>query len=283
MKIKALVTGADGQLGRTIQGLYSKSELEIDFKFVSKIELDIANADKVNSFFNKNEFDFCINCAAYTNVKQSEMNPELAFKVNSRGVENLALSCKEFNTILIHISTDYVFDGKKNTPYTEDAIPNPINQYGKSKLEGEKLIQSILNKYYIIRTSWLYSEYGNNFVKTILKISLSQKKIEVVGDQIGSPTSAVDLTETIFKIMQSRSNAFGIYHYSNLGQISWYDFACEIFNILKIRKKIISTKKVERDILNRPSYSVMNTLKIQEQFSITILNWRDSLRKILIK
>ena len=173
MSTKVLVTGANGQLGSTIKELYSTNQDNIQFTFTTKAELDISNKNEIKKFFSKNNFDYCINCAAFTNVEQAEKTPEIAFKINAKAVKHLAKICKVTNTVLIHISTDYVFDGSKNEPYSELDIPNPINEYGKSKLLGEQYIQQILNSYFIIRTSWLYSkDFGYNFYRNLHEISM---------------------------------------------------------------------------------------------------------------
>jgi dTDP-4-dehydrorhamnose reductase len=183
MKINVLVTGASGQLGKTLNEISSKYSDKIKFTFTSKLELDITNKNHIEAFFNKDNFDYCINCAAYTNVEQAETFPEIAFKVNAEAVKNLTLACKKTNTILIHISTDYVFDGTKSEPYSEEDETNPINEYGKSKLLGEQHIPQTLEKYFIIRTSWLYSVYENNFLKTIVDKIKHSEKLQITTSQ----------------------------------------------------------------------------------------------------
>ena len=202
MNKKVLVTGANGQLGKTIEELFSINDANLEFTFVSKENLDITNEDELLLYFKANKFDYCINCAAYTNVEQAEKTPEIAYKVNAEGVKNLAQVCKDANTILIHISTDYVFDGEKSEPYLVSDIPNPINEYGKSKLLGEQYIQKSLCNYFIIRTSWLYSKkYGKNFYKSILDKAKVEKELLITDEQIGCPTNTVNLAQFIHQLI----------------------------------------------------------------------------------
>jgi len=280
---KILVTGARGQLAKSIKNLISKVSDDYEFTFTSKEKLDITNQEDINLFFNKNQFEFCVNCAAYTNVKQAEITPEKAFKVNTEAVKYLAIACNTSNTTLIHISTDYVFDGNnRRVPYLETDKPNPINEYGKSKLAGEHEIKTHLEKYFIIRTSWLYSEYGNNFVKTMLQLSKEKDQLSIVNNQIGCPTYTKDLANVILKIIKTNSNEFGIYHYSNSGQTSWYNFAKTVFEIKNIK---IDLNPINLDNpshgLKRPLFSVLDTNKIERTFSITIPNWKVSLKQAL--
>ncbi|MDO5978857.1 dTDP-4-dehydrorhamnose reductase [Flavivirga spongiicola] len=229
MRTKVLVTGAKGQLGKTIEELYSNNQNGLDFVFVSKAELDITEEKELRLFFNNNNFDYCINCAAYTNVEQAEKTPEIAFKVNAEGAKNLAEACKECNTVLIHISTDYVFDGEKAGPYTVEDEPNPINEYGKSKLLGEQYIQDTLDKYFIIRTSWLYSKkYGNNFYKTILERTKTEQELHITNEQIGCPTDTVNLSQYILELLKKKKCNFGIHHFCDEGAMTWYGFAEQI-------------------------------------------------------
>lgn len=281
MGTKVLVTGANGQLGKTIDELYSDNQNSFDFVFVSKAELDITKAEKLRLFFNSNHFDYCINCAAYTNVEQAEKTPEIAFKVNAEAVKNLATVCKEKNTILIHISTDYVFDGKKEAPYIVDDIPNPINEYGKSKLLGEQYIQEVSEKYFIIRTSWLYSKkYGNNFYRTISRYIESGKELKIINNETGTPTNANDLVSFFVEIILINSEKYGVYHYSNTGEATWYDFAKEILKISG-KQESVTLKKIDiyPIFAARPKYSVLNKTKSLESFNIQIPNWIKSLRE----
>ena len=282
MSTKVLVTGANGQLGSTIKELYSTNQDNIQFTFTTKGELDISNKNEIKKFFSKNNFDYCINCAAFTNVEQAEKTPETAFKINAEAVKHLAQICKDTNTVLIHISTDYVFDGSKNEPYTELDITNPINEYGKSKLLGEQYIQQILNSYFIIRTSWLYSEYGTNFMKTMLILSEERDELNVISDQTGTPTYAKDLAEIILEIINRNNKQYGIYHYSNLGNTNWYNFAKTIFEFLDIKIKLNPIKsEVYPTLTKRSKYSVFDKSKIKKNFGVEIPFWKDSLQKVV--
>ncbi len=262
MSVKVLVTGAKGQLAKTVAELFTINEDAIDFTFVSKAELDITKRVDVQEFFGSHKFNYCINCAAYTNVEQAEQTPEIAFKVNAEGVKNIAEACKITETILIHISTDYVFDGEKNTPYTIDDIPNPINEYGKSKLLGEQHIQEILQHYFIIRTSWLYSQYGENFLKKIIRKINNNERIEVTTSQTGTPTSCVELSGFIYFLIKSRHNNFGVCHFSALGEATWHEFAVEMAKYFKDYDvgKIIKVKTHVSNV-KRPRYSVLENSK----------------------
>lgn len=276
--IKVLVTGGNGQLAQRLKDVVKHHKnLAVDFQDLP--DLDITNPLQLESFFSKNEFDYCINCAAYTAVDLAEEQSSSAYAVNAEGPKNLAEVCQKFQTTLIHISTDFVFDGQKRTPYLETDAPNPLGVYGASKLQGECNIQEAMEAYFIVRTSWLYSEYGNNFMKTMLKLSETREEINVVSDQIGSPTYAGDLAEVLIKIVLSSSKAYGLYHFSNSGAISWYDFAVEIFNHFnkQVVVKPIKTKDYPT-AAKRPEYSVLSTNRIIQEFGLNELNWRDSLK-----
>lgn len=273
---RVLVTGANGQLGKSIKRI-SPNFKELKFVFTDVDELDITNSKEVNTHFASNKIEYCINCAAYTAVDKAEEEFDKAFLINATAVKNLAEACQKTGVVLIHISTDFVFDGTKSTPYTEEDTPNPISVYGKSKLKGEEYIQETLDSYFIVRTSWLYSEYGNNFVKTMLRLAETRKQISVVNDQVGSPTYAGDLAEFILKIISSESTAYGLYHYSNLGQISWYDFAVEIFkqNNKTVRVVPIPTTAYPT-AAKRPAFSVMDLSRVKTTFGSRITLWRQS-------
>lgn len=231
MRKKILVTGANGQLGKTIEALYSQNDIELDFVFVSKNELDITDESNLKYYFENNSFNYCINCAAYTNVEQAEKTPEIAYKINANGVKNLAEICKQYNVALIHISTDYVFDGEKEAPYLITDTPNPINEYGRSKLEGEKCVQEILSNYFIVRTSWLYSKvYGKNFYKTILAKAKTEKELRITNAQKGCPTDTVNLATYVLGLIINENEDYGIHHFSDQHAMSWYDFARQIIN-----------------------------------------------------
>jgi dTDP-4-dehydrorhamnose reductase len=280
--LTVLVTGKGGQLAKCIENIAPKYP-DLNFIFKSSSELDITNSDHINSVFNSEEsYDYCINCAAYTAVDKAETETQDAYDVNVLGSKNLAEACLQYNVTLVHISTDFVFDGNATQRYTEDSITNPLGVYGDTKLKGENAIVETLNDYFIFRTSWLYSEYGSNFLKTMLKFGVERDEISVVSDQIGSPTYAKDLAEVILKIIESRHTGYGIYNYSNEGVVSWYDFANEIF---KLSKSSIKLNKIEtKDYptpATRPKYSVLNKDKITNALNITIPNWKDSLNKAL--
>ena len=274
---KILVTGGNGQLAQCLKDVV-KNDDELDVDFQDLPYLDITDKQQLEAYFSKNEFDYCINCAAYTAVDLAEEQSDLAYAVNAEGPKNLAEICKKYQVKLLHISTDFVFDGKKQTPYIETDMPNPLGVYGKSKWQGERNIQEIMEDYFILRTSWLYSEYGNNFMKSMLRLSETRDEISVVSDQIGAPTYAGDLAEVLVKIVLSLSTNYGVYHYSNSGAISWYDFAVEIFTLFgkKIEVKPIKTKDYPT-AAKRPRYSVLDTTKIEHNFDCTIKDWNNSL------
>ena len=275
-----LVTGKDGQLAQCIKSLASEYP-NLNFVFKSSSELDITNYDNIDSVFkNLEPFEYCINCAAYTAVDIAETETQRAYEVNVLGSKNLGEACRNYNNTLIHISTDFVFDGDASRPYTEESTTNPLSVYGDTKLKGEKVIAQGLAKYFIIRTSWLYSEYGQNFLKTMLRLASEREEIGVVGDQIGSPTYAKDLAKVILKIIDTKNKNFGVYHYSNEGAVSWYDFAKEIFRLsnstIKLNK--IETKDYPTPAM-RPKYSILNTEKISKVLRIKIPDWQSSLAR----
>lgn len=293
-----LVTGANGQLGQAIQSI-SKNYKEIDFVFCSSSELDISNLENCQAVFSTYQPHFCINTAAYTAVDKAESEPAKAFDINANGAENLAITCKKFNTILIHISTDFVFDAyfsdgiayydrelrlplKSDFGLTETDVPFPSGVYGLTKLQGEQAIQANWEKHFIIRTSWVYSQFGNNFMKTMLRLASERDTLSVVSDQIGTPTNAVDLAEVLIVIIVSsfkfQVSSFGIYNFSNEGQCSWYDFAKEIFHQkgVSIDLKPIPTSAYPTPA-KRPAYSVLDKTKIKKVFAIEIKDWKESL------
>jgi len=278
--MKILVTGSNGQLGQSFRNtslLYS----EYNWHFMSSKDFDITNEKEVNRIFEKEKFDYCINCAAYTAVDSAEEDKDKAFLVNAKALEYLALNCEKFNSILVHVSTDFVFDGLKKTPYTELDKPNPINIYGKSKLEGEANIEKFCSKYFIIRTSWVYSNYGNNFLKTMLRLEKVKKRLNIVNDQTGTPTFAGDIANAIMIIIQSNTGNYGIYNYSNEGETNWFDFARAIFNIIDSKIEILPVSSNQYvTAAERPKNSVLNKDKIKKTFQIKIPNWKDSLEKL---
>lgn len=274
-----LVTGASGQLGQSLQFI-APNYPEFQFVFCSSADLDISNLENCHTVFSRVKPKFCINAAAYTAVDKAESEPEKAHLINVVGARNLAEVCKEYETVLIHISTDFVFDGNTSKPYLEDDIPNPTGVYGQTKLDGEKAIQSVFDNYYIIRTSWVYSQFGNNFMKTMLRLASERDSISVVNDQIGTPTNAVDLAGVLVKIIKSDfqhpTSNYGIYHFSNEGQCSWYDFAKEIFRInnISINLQSIPTASFPTPA-KRPKYSVLDKTKIKNTFGIEIKKWEE--------
>lgn len=282
---KILVTGANGQLGNEIRELADKYQ-DLSFLFTDVEELNITNLQAIDTFVKTNKVDFIINAAAYTNVDKAEEDYDTALLINATAVSNLTKIATKFNIPLIHISTDYVFDGKSFLPYTESDKINPLSAYGKTKLLGEQEALKYC-KSLIIRTSWLYSSFGKNFVKTIIRLS-ENPEIKVVFDQIGSPTYAADLAyavlETVKQISLNKNVKFGIYHYSNEGVCSWYDFAQMIIQLTEKNTKIIA---VRSDMFPRPaprpSYSVLDKSKIKQEFGIEIPFWLDSLKRCLIK
>jgi len=285
-----LVTGGSGQLGQSLQFVADKYP-QIQFHFLSFSELNIADKENCIARFSELKPDYCINAAAYTAVDNAESETEKAHLINVQGAKNLAKTCQEFDATLIHISTDFVFDGNKNTPYTEEDLTNPTSVYGQTKLGGEKEIQAIWEKHFIIRTSWLYSQFANNFMKTMIRLGKEKDALSVVSDQIGTPTNAVDLAQAIVKIIEKSENLkaqafelkslYGIYHFSNEGQCSWYDFAKEIFDIngIEIDLKPIPTSSYPTPA-KRPGYSVLDKSKIKSNFQLEISNWKDSIFKI---
>lgn len=256
-KTTVLVTGAGGQLGRTFQK-HQNDYPWLRFEFMDSKTLDITDSEEVKRVFKRFKPDYCINCAAYTNVEKAEEESKKAFLVNADSVLGLAKTCKEQPCVLIHISTDYVFDGKKKTPYTADDTPSPINVYGASKLQGELYIQQTLRHYFIIRTSWLYSkEFGKNFYRTIVALADEKSELQITDAQLGCPTDAENLAKFILELIHGQANNYGILHFSDKTQMSWYDFAKQILkengycNTKLIKNNNYKTKA------KRPAYSVL--------------------------
>lgn len=281
-----IITGKDGQLGRSLQKIANQFH-QFDFLFTSKQMLDITKFEDVQQFFQKFKPSICINTAAYTAVDFAETEQEQAFRVNATAVSNLAKACAELNSTLIHISTDYVFKGEKNSHYAEIDSTNPINYYGFTKRAGEAFALEACKKTIIIRASWLYSEFGKNFVKTMLHLFKTKNEISVVGDQFGSPTYADAMAFSILKICDQITfnksfNKFGIYHYCDDGNISWFDFAREIKDLSGATCIIHKITTVEYPTpAKRPKYSVLSTNKIRKIFNIEIKNWKDNLKDCL--
>ncbi|QFR42547.1 dTDP-4-dehydrorhamnose reductase [Sulfurimonas xiamenensis] len=281
--MNVLVTGSNGQVGSEIKELIQHSTLNIqnyDFYFTTSQDLDITDFDLVKKHIIDNQIKIIINCAAYTAVDRAESEQELADKINHLAVKNLAQLSSEFGIKLIHISTDYVFDGTNYKPYTEDDATSPQSVYGKTKLDGERAIQEISPaNSIIIRTSWVYSYYGANFVKTMLRLGKEKESLGVIFDQVGTPTYAKDLAKAILEIIPKIQNSkLSIYHYSNEGAISWYDFAKEIMKMAKIPCQINPIETFQYPTpASRPHYSILNKAKIKKEFNIEIPYWKDGL------
>ena len=276
-----LIFGASGQLGQCIQSVAALKGIS-SIVFLAESEADILNMDGLEKAFEKYKPAWVVNCAAYTAVDKAEDDAELAEKVNKTGAENLANQCKTYGAVLIHISTDFVFKGDVARPLKEDDEASPISVYGQTKLDGEKGVAAILKEHFIIRTGWLYSEYANNFVKTMLKFGRERDELKIIVDQVGTPTYAIDLAEFILMIITTESKAYGTYHYSNEGITSWFDFARAIFDISATSVKAIPVRTdeyVTRAV--RPGYSVMDKSKAKQTFNIEIPYWRDSLVKCI--
>lgn len=281
--INILVTGSNGQLGSEIKQLVSRFP-NYNFLFTDSQSLDIVNLDKVDSFIEANNINFIINCAAYTLVDDAEKNIQLAFDVNHLAVKNLAFIAKSKSISLVHISTDYVFDGESKTPYLETDSTKPLSVYGKSKHLGEfEILKINPKKSIIIRTSWVYSRFGKNFVKTMISLSKSKRMISVVNDQFGSPTNAADLAETICLILPKIKNEDAeIFHYCNEGKCSWYEFAKFIFLTMNISNNLIPVEShMFKFEAKRPKNSVLNSEKIIKTFGINIPNWQKSFLKMI--
>jgi dTDP-4-dehydrorhamnose reductase len=289
--MRILVTGKNGQLGRSIHKLVNtdtkidNNQSSNDFIFVGREELDLSSEGGISHYFDNNDkFDIIINCAAYTQVDKAEQEVELANQINHLAVKQLASIASKQQARLIHISTDYVFDGESDKPYTEIDKTNPINVYGETKLAGERTLQEIMpTNAIIIRTSWVYSEYGNNFVKTMLRLGKERDELNVVSDQIGSPTYATDLAGAILEIIKNKEfegigQATQIHHYSNEGKVSWYEFTKEIFKIAKTNCKVnpITTQQYPTPA-KRPKNTLMNKNKIIEKFGVKNTNWKEPL------
>ena len=279
-----LVTGAKGQLGSEIKEL--SSNIKARFIFTDTDELDITDKNAITSFIVKNQIDTVINCAAYTAVDKAEENETMADAVNHIAVKYLAEVSKDKGIKLIHVSTDYVFDGKNYKPYKEDDVTNPPSVYGITKLAGENALLEITPKNsIIIRTAWVYSSFGANFVKTMLKYGKERDELKVIYDQVGTPTYARDLAQAILDILPKLNNEKPeIYHYSNEGVLSWYDFAKEIMKMAKVECKIIPIETYEYPLpAPRPHFSLLNKSKIKKTFNLTIPFWKDSLSECLLK
>ncbi|MGZ5188498.1 MAG: dTDP-4-dehydrorhamnose reductase [Kaistella sp.] len=276
---KILIIGGNGQLGNCIRKIAPEFEDRFEFYFTDSATLDITDTEMVNDVFSDYKPHFCINASAYTAVDLAETEPDKAFAVNAEGVANLAEACAENKCVLIHVSTDYVFDGDTNISYSEDDFTNPQGVYGASKLKGEELALDINPNTVIIRTSWLYSEFNKNFVKTMLNLFSVKEELGIVADQFGQPTNANDLAETIMKIIETDSKTFGVFHFSNYPETSWFGFAEKIaeFSSSKIKLNAITTEQFPTPA-KRPKRSTMDLDKIENTYRIELKHWENSLQ-----
>ena len=277
-----LVTGGNGQLGRAMR--LASAESRHRYIFTDIEELNIVSAEAIEAFFTREAIDVVVNCAAYTAVDLAEDEESIADNINHKAVALLAEACKRHNATLIHISTDYIFDGKATTPYAEETTPAPINAYGRTKWAGEEAIAESGCRAIILRTQWLYSEYGRNFLKTMLSLFTSRDEVRVVADQMGTPTYAGDLAEAICDIIESdKGDKCGTYHYANLGECSWYDFATEIAKVSGCNScKITPCTTADYPTkATRPQYSVLDKSKFMATFNIDIPEWKESLIKCI--
>jgi len=274
---KILVIGAGGQLGQCLKTV-AEQRMISDIIFPAENEANILNADGLNTLLQNEKPAFVINCAAYTAVDKAEDEIELSKAINETGAGYLAAACKANHATLVQVSTDFVFEGNEVKLLTEEDVADPVNVYGVTKLDGEKAVMSNLDEHFIMRTSWLYSEYANNFVKTMLKLGAERDELNIIADQVGTPTYAIDLANAIFDIIASGSTNYGIYHYSNEGVTSWFDFAKAIFDIsgTQVKANPIPGSKYPTKA-KRPPFSVMDKTKIKETFQLNIPYWRDSL------
>ncbi len=271
------VTGASGQLGQALRNLAGKHD-SFNWHFADSSQADITSAQSLEQFFTAVKPDFCINAAAYTAVDKAESEPEKAFEINVKGAQNLAEACLAHNVKLIHISTDFVFDGQSNRPYREDDVPNPQGVYAHTKLEGEDQIRRILPHHFIIRTAWVYSGFGHNFMKTMLRLAAERDEVSVVNDQTGSPTHALDLARALIAVIKSGKDAFGLYHFTNEGQTTWHGFAAKIFELngCNVKLNAITTADFPTPA-KRPKYSVLDKTKFRQTFGFDIRPWQEAL------
>ncbi len=283
MPSKVLIAGAYGQLGSEIKGLSEKYP-QIEFFFHDKDTLDLTNVNEVEGFFEKNRPNYVVNCAAYTNVDKAEEDKDLALLINSEVPKNLARLSAKYSSKFFHVSTDYVFDGKSYVPYKETDSTNPESVYGKTKLDGEQKVLESNPEAIIIRTAWLYSSFGNNFMKTMIRLGNEREEVRVIFDQVGTPTYARDLASAILQIINAEDFIPGIYHFSNEGVCSWYDFAYEIILKSNLDCKVVPIETKDYPLpAKRPQYSVLNKTKIKHNFNIEIPHWKDSLHECLKK
>jgi dTDP-4-dehydrorhamnose reductase len=272
-----IVFGASGQLGQCLKSVAAIQGVT-DIVFPPESEANILDTEGLNKLFERYKPAYAINCAAYTAVDKAEDDSELAENINNTGAANLAIQCQKHGAALIHVSTDFVFKGDVAHPLTETDEASPISVYGQTKLDGEIAVAENLKEHFIIRTGWLYSEYANNFVKTMLKLGNERDELKIIADQVGTPTYAIDLAGFILLVIRSNNKDYGIYHYSNEGVTSWFDFARAIFDISATQVKVIPIRTDQYPTrATRPSYSVMDKSKAKQTFNIEIPYWRDSL------
>jgi dTDP-4-dehydrorhamnose reductase len=280
---KILVTGSNGQLGQCLKQQLQNTG-DISCYFATREDLDITNNDVVHQFFGEHNFDYCINTAAYTNVEKAESEQKEAFLINAEGAYSLAKACKKYNVVLLQISTDYVFDGIAKTPYQEQDPTNPLNVYGASKLKGEQHIGDTWNKHFIIRTSWLYSQYGHNFLNSMLEFAKQKKALTITTQQKGTPTNANDLAQVLVTIIKTGNARYGVYHFSNQGEATWYDFAEAIFKATgEIDTVDLAKTEHYATFAKRPVYSVLNCNKLKVTLGTQYKNWEDSLIHLIQK
>lgn len=278
---KIIVFGGIGQLGSCINKMVTKKGL-VEYVFLNIEQGNISDLVQLEELFKAHQPSYVINCAAYTAVDQAEDELALSREINKTGASNLAQKCVEHNAILIHISTDFVFEGNLPKLLNEEDAENPINVYGRTKLEGEQAIQKVCEHYFIVRTSWLYSEYGGNFVKTMLRLGQERESLNIISDQIGTPTYAMDLASVLVEIVESGNMNFGIYHYSNEGVASWYDFAKAIFELGKVNTLALPIPTAAYPTkAQRPQFSVLDKSKMKKTFNLEIPYWRESLQKCI--
>ncbi len=278
---KILVTGANGQLGKCFRDA-SKMYPQFQFTFAGREQLDISDNNAVTSIFTSEKFTHCINAAAYTNVDKAESEKNQAFAINAEAVKHLATICSENKTTLYHISTDYVFDGTKNTPYVENDEVNPINVYGASKLKGEQNIKSIHSNHVIVRTSWLYSQYGHNFMNSMIRFAKEGRPLTITTEQTGVPTNANDLAKAILKLIENEVTDYGVYHFSNKGEATWYDFAKQILENTGLENATTLAKTdYYATFAKRPGYSILDTKKIKKFAAENLIDWKQSLQYLI--
>lgn len=290
--MKLLITGGKGQLGCQLKSILDRKNSDIgklddryinsEFRFTGSDELDITKLGEVSSYIESYKPDVVINCAAYTNVDGCESDKDNAFKVNTLGSKNLAITCEKHGIKLLQVSTDYVFSGKGNTPFSEYDVPQPVSVYGKTKLLGEQYVRETCRRYFIVRTSWVYGEWGRNFVYTIMKIAKEKRHLDVVADQIGNPTYAEDLAYHILKLILT--DEFGIYHCSGAGECSWYEFACKIveYSDIKCIVSPVTSDKIKR-LAKRPTYSSLDNMMLRLTIGDEMRSWDEALKSFIKK